>query len=264
VGLAGSKRAQSHVRWSTFVWVLAMTTMVLVNAGFLHWRAGWSIGPRYLVAGPPFFALGAAFALERAAGWSRGRRAAVRGLAAGLALASVVAIGLVGIVYTTLPETVSRPFMQFALPMSRTGFVPHHVLEWIGIDAAWPWYLAAVGLFGAPLLAALVPWADTWRSYVGRAAALACAAALGLVPALSKAPPEENGADLRWFATIWEPAGRDRITLARESAERFGTRRPCAWRKLGALERVLGMTAEAEHDEQRGGTEGERCPRAWF
>ena len=38
-----------------------------VSAGFIHWRGGWTVGPRYLAAAPPFFSFGAACGLEKLA-----------------------------------------------------------------------------------------------------------------------------------------------------------------------------------------------------
>ena len=65
-------------------------------------------------------AFGAVCALERLAGGANGsRRAMARGLGGGLALAGVLAIGTVGLVYDTLPESISRPFAQFSIPMIR-------------------------------------------------------------------------------------------------------------------------------------------------
>jgi hypothetical protein len=268
---AGTRRENRIKRLGALVWMLAMAGLVAVNAGFIQWRAGWTVGPRYLGAAPPFFAFGAVLALERMAGHSAARRAILRGVAGGLAFASVVTIGTVGIVYDTLPETIQRPFAQFALPMIKTAYVPHHVGEWLGIDAAWPWYVACGALLAAPLVAGLgYGVRDQGRGgVVARGVMFAAAAAFGLVPAFSK--PEDGSAlfvlspDCRGFVSIWEPQGRDRISLLRIEAERYGPRRPCNWYKLADLERALGQDMQAARDETRAqGFDRDRCPRVWF
>lgn len=264
-GTRGSHRERRIRRWSAVVWLLAMIALVGANAGFLHWRGGWTVGPRYLGAAPPFFAFGAVVALERIIGHGAARRALVGGVAGGLAIASVLTIGTVGILYDTLPESVSRPFAQFSLPLIRTAFVPHHVGEWFGLVAAWPWYLALAGLLGAPLLAAigydllrLSP-----RLAIGRVVACACALAVGMVPAFTK--PNDNTPffvlhpDCRGFIMAWEPPGRDRITLLRAEAERHG--RPCTWFQLADLERAVGEEFQAQRDEMHAyGFDRSLCP----
>ena len=97
------------LRIATIVWGLCCTALFCVNAGFVEWRGGWTVGPRYLVACGPFFAFGAACTMERLAGSNRARRAIVRGVGGGLALASVLTIGTVGLVFDTLPESICAP-----------------------------------------------------------------------------------------------------------------------------------------------------------
>ena len=93
---------------------------------------------------------------------------------------------------------------------------------------------------------------------------------LGVVPAFY--PEPTDGSKLlvlhpatRGLAAMWEPPGRDRITLLRNEAERYGVRRPCMWYRLGDLDRVLGNDAQAARDESKTvGTPRERCPRRPF
>lgn len=273
-GSHGSPTERRVRRRGAIVWLLAMVALVCANAGFLHWRGGWTVGPRYLGAAPPFFAFGAVVALERMIGRNRMRRGFLGGTAAGLALASVLSIGTVGIVYDTLPESVSRPFAQFSLPMIWTGFVPHHVGEWFGVDAAWPWYVACAGLLGATLLG-VVGQGFGFRLGVGpgisRVVGFTTSLVLGMVPALT--PTTDNTPlfvlhrDCRGFIQAWEPPGRDRISLLRADAERYGSRGPgpCKWYHLADLERVIGEDFQAQRDEARAqGFDRARCPRRLF
>lgn len=268
---SGTRRARRIRRLAALTWMVAMAGLVAVNAGFIEWRAGWTVGPRYLGAAPPFFAFGAVVALERIAGHGALRRAGVRGVAGGLALASVLTIGTVGLVYDTLPETIERPFAEFAVPMIRTAFVPHHVGEWFGLDAAWPWYVACAALVAAPIVAGLAYGVAREGPRAGalQVMCFVVAVVVGMLPALST--PEDGTAlfvlhpDCRNFPAIWEPPGRDRISLLRIDAERYGPRRPCNWYKLADLERALGQNMQATRDESRArGFDRDRCPRVLF
>ena len=265
----GPPTMRRSLRAATLVWFLACSALIGVNAGFVEWRAGWTVGPRYLVACGPFFAFGAACALERVAGASRTRRAVVRGVAAGLALASVVTIGTVGLLYDTLPENIGRPLTQFAIPMMRAGFVPHHVGEWFGVDGIGFWYVCCAAMLAAPIVVGLGVRPERRSVYLMRAGLFAAALAGGLAPAFSD---PEDGTErfvlhpsTRAFLIAWEPQGRDRATLLRHEAERYGPRRPCPWYRLADLERSLGRTGQAARDEARAqGFPREKCPRTFF
>jgi hypothetical protein len=258
------------LRVSTLVWGLACTALICVNAGFIEWRAGWTVGPRYLVPCAPFFAFGAACAMERIAGASRARRAVVRGIGGGLALASVITIGTVSLVFDTLPENIARPLAQFSIPMMLTGFVPHHVGEWFGWESTTFWYIVCAAMLAAPMVAGLWPTGEGGRLYATRAALFVVALVCGLVPAFYPAPPVGSPlfvlfSSTRGFIPGWEPPGRDRITLLRNEAERYGSRRPCMWYRLSDLERVLGNEAQATRDEAKTvGTPRDACPKRLF
>jgi hypothetical protein len=268
----GPPSFRSSLRIATLVWGLACAALIAVNAGFVEWRAGWTVGPRYLVACGPFFAFGAACLMERIAGSNHARRAIVRGVGGGLALASVLTIGTVGLVFDTLPENIARPFAQFSIPMMLTGFVPHHVGEWFGWESTTLWYLVCAAMLAAPIVAGLWPTGEGRRAYAARAFFFVLTLAGGLVPALYPAPLDGSPmfvlfSGTRGFIPSWEPAGRDRISLLRVEAERYGTRRPCLWYHLSDLERVLGNEAQANRDEAKtiGSTvQRYQCPRRLF
>ncbi|MCL2776622.1 MAG: hypothetical protein FWD73_01365 [Polyangiaceae bacterium] len=261
-GGKGDGLRRSEMRVATAVWALACAALVGVNAGFIEWRGGWTIGPRYLVPAAPFFAFGAACALERFSGASVARRAIARGTAGGLALASVLAIGTVGIFVDTLPEETARPFAQFVIPLAFAGFVPHHVAEWFGWTTTTFWYVVCGAMLLAPTLAGLWRAHDTGRIYGLRVVSFVLALGVGMVPALS--PPKDGsalfvlspGARTFPFTRSWEPPGRDRITRLRQNAEHDGQDQPCVWHKLAGLERVLGNDAQAARDEARAAAAG--------
>ena len=266
----GSPSMRHSLRVSTFVWGLACAALISVNAGFVEWRAGWTVGPRYLVACGPFFAFGAACMMERVAKAGRMRRAVVRGVGGGLALASVLTIGTVGLLFDTLPENISRPFAQFSIPLMWTGYVPHHVGEWFGWDSTTLWYIVCAAMLAAPMVAGLWPAREGRRVYLTRALFFVAALAAGMVPAFYPAPLDGSPlfvlfSGTRGLVQGWEPLGRDRITLLRNDAERYGSRRPCMWWQLADLDRVLGNEAQAIKDETKSiGSPRDRCPRRIF
>jgi len=274
----GPPSRRAHLRWISIVWFVCMAVVIGVNAGFVEWRAGWTVGPRYLVVCAPFFAFGAALALERFSTRSRTRRAIARGLAGGLALAGVLAIGTVGLVYDTLPTEIARPFAQFSVPMARIGQVPHHVGEWFGWTSSTPWYLACAALLLAPIVAALAPQRDERRTDTRlRITAFIAALATGMVPAVT--PPEDKSElwvihpSTRDIAAGMEPPYRDRLTYYREQAESYNLRGPgpCMWHRLAVLEHVAGQESKSMRAEAkvRNVVPKERCLRTgpvpfWF
>jgi hypothetical protein len=263
---------RTHLRVISVVWLALMAVVFGVNAGFIEWRAGWTVGPRYLVVCAPFFAFGGVLLLERLASGSRLRRAVCRGAGGGLALAGVLTIGAVGLEYDTLPETIARPFAQFTIPLARAGFVPHHVGEWFGWSSTTLWYIACAAMILAPIVGTLAfSPGDRARTMSLRAGVFVGALALGMVPAFST--PEDGTAlfvlhpSTATFPQGWEPPGRDRLTKLREEAERYGTRGigPCLWYRVSDLEKALNEPGPAARDESRAKTvPRDRCPRAWF
>jgi hypothetical protein len=261
---SGTAREQAQRRMATAGWILTMLVLWMTVSAAINWRGGWTIGPRYLGAAPPFFAYGAVCALEAIAGRSALRRAVVRGLAGGAALASVLSIGIVGMHFNTIPEEVVRPFSEFTWPLVLAGFVPHHALELFGVTSPVFWYVVAACAVGAACVAALAPWQEERGTWPLRAGTFAAVFVLAMVPAMST-PSEEECRDLganmrRSFAGSWQPAGRDRLATLREEAERYGPRGPCNWIRLAQLEQLLGLRADAARDEAKAG-EGEASCR---
>ena len=251
------------VRAATTAWLAMMLLLFVTVSAAVNWRAGWAIGPRYLGAAPPFFAFGATCALEQLGASGRHRRAMVRAVAGGLALASVAQSGLVSMLYNSLPESVVKPLSQFAIPMIRVGFVPHHAGELFGWTTPTFWYCMAASLGGATLLAALVRAGDRWTSWLARVPVAGAVFLVAIRPAMSEAKPTDmicttgNQCDdaawvMHFFPTVWEPAGRDRLALLRVQVQtQPGGPTACQSLELSRLERVLGWNAEADGDAAR-------------
>ena len=105
-----------------------------------------------------------------------------------------------------------------------------------------------------------------------RALTFVVAFAVGMVPAFT--PPEDSSELFVLHPSTVplglgsEPQGRDRISLLREEAERYGARGkgPCLWYRVANLERVLGQTSQAARDDAhaKNAIPKERCPKLVF
>jgi hypothetical protein len=251
-GTPSMRRAR---RVSAFVLTLILLAMFGVAAGIMEWRGGWTVGPRYLAGAPPTAAFASVLVFQRLAARGGAWQAMVRGVAGGLAVAAVLSIGLVGLLDDTLPEALTRPLAQFALPFVYLGIVPHHIGEWFGWTSTTPWYLACGAMFAATGVAVLLRDRESKKVFALRLACVVIAACGGLAPAFTK---PEDGTPLlaihpstQGISQGMEPVGRDRITLMREDADRYGPRRPCMWFRLADLDRIAGREGDALKDEAR-------------
>jgi hypothetical protein len=156
--------------------------------------------------------------------------------------------------------------------MMRVGQVPHHIGEWFGWDSTTLWYIACGAMLLAPIVAGIA-WhpGERRREIAGRTAAFAAAFVVGMAPAFS--PPDDSSAlfvlhpSTISIGSNWEPPGRDRISLLRDEAERYGTRGrgPCLWYRIADLERTLRQDAQAHRDEAKAKpVPRDRCPKIWF
>jgi hypothetical protein len=260
-GSFGPEGEQRQRRNATIAWMLTMLALWTTVSAANNWRGGWTVGPRYFGAAPPFFAYGALCALETIAGRSATRRAIARGVAGGAALASVLSIGLVGMFFNTVPEDILRPLTELTWPMALAGFVPHHLLELFGVTSPAFWYVVAACAVGATCLAALAPWREERGTWPLRAAVFAAVLCISMLPALSQpdAPGDFGEHSRHSFASGWQPAGRDRIAQLHEEADRFGPRRPCLWSRVARLEDLIGMRSEATRDGAKGTGNADEC-----
>jgi hypothetical protein len=229
-------------RAAIFAAAFVMFVLWLTVSAAVNWRGGWTIGPRYLGAAPPFFAFLALAALERAAEEGPWARTFARAAAVGLALASVLSIGLAGMLVSSLPEDVTRPLVEIVGPFVVAGFVPHHVGELVGVEGPAFFYALVALLLLTPLSLAFVPSGDRAVHVLARPALAFAFFVLGMRPALSKPDQSESltaGANTRaHFLSIWEPTGRDRLSgLRRRHADKTAT--ACDYAKLARIEGLL-------------------------
>ncbi len=261
-GRSGITRVRRQRRLDTFVWAFAMLSLWLPISAALNWRGGWTLGPRFFGGATPFFGFGALCALEQLSK-TRWRRAIWRGIAGGLLIASVAQLGFVALIFNTMPEDVTRPLAQIAVPLARNQFFPHHAGELIGLDGPNFWYFVFACLVGATLFAVLLRARDRIAPYVVRIVVVVVFAVGGTYPAFT--PPEPlEGPDgttaLAFFARVWEPPSRDRISRLRDEAERYGKRGPCLWLKVEEWDRQVHLESDANHAHQMAGdTKPEDC-----
>lgn len=243
LALVGRLRgAQSGPRavLASATWIVGMIVLWLVVSAAAPWRGGWTLGPRLLGGASPFFAYSGALLVDRFARRGPRTAAVVVGGAVGLALASVLSIGFPALVYNSLPETVERPLLHFAIPLARAGFVAHHVFEWVGLEGTRPWLFPAVAMLLVPLVA-LLAFPKRARGGWLVVPALAVVLAIGMRPALAPGKLEDgHKIGLDWFAKIWEPQGRDRLARLAASND------PCRFQKSAEVYDALSLHAEAE------------------
>lgn len=134
-------------------------------------RAGWSVGPRYIVAALPFAAWVAVAGFAAAERW-----VATRVLAQALVLVGVVVHVAAASTYPHWPISFDHPLYEVSFRALREGLAPPSLGTAVGLHGAAslvPLYLAA----GA-LAVALLWGADRWRLVAGGVAA---ALAAGIV-----------------------------------------------------------------------------------
>jgi hypothetical protein len=243
-------------RFPLLVALVMMLTLWLAISSALNWRGGWTVGPRLLGVAPPFFAFGAVAGLEWAARFGPWLRVVLRGLAGGFALAGACTLGLVSMVYNSVPEDILRPLLDFAWPLARLGFVPYHAGDFVGLHSAFLFWIPVASAFGATLVSLLVSRENAAPMILRLLMAL-MALEVGMVPAFTRTSAEAGvaAADLRKeFSRKWLPRGRDAVAVLRARAEEAGrdrdSRAPCLWLDASNIERSLGWVEEADRDLQ--------------
>lgn len=124
---SGDRRGQASVA------LAAVGGMLLFNASSAMWWGGWGVGPRYMLPGLPFLALGMPFVLHG----SGGRRA-------------MLALGAASVVATWSMTTAGQSFPSDAL---RNPWIDHVLPAWTAGDIARSWGT----LLGMRGLAAFIP-----------------------------------------------------------------------------------------------------------
>lgn len=117
-------------------WVLAITVSIAVmylafQSSINFWRAGWSLGPRYITALLPFLWVPIAVA---AAAADRNRQYwPLRALVVGLAVVGVVVYALSCAEYPHFPEKFDNPLYEVTLQLIADGRAPYNLGFAVGL-----------------------------------------------------------------------------------------------------------------------------------
>lgn len=134
IALLGIRGAWKAMPRGAFIALTATPLSILLTfAGYPNWFGGWTVGARYLVAAVPFLALLIAFA-------------AATSVEAFLLGASVTVIAIVSLVFPFVAPDYPAPWISFAWPMLRKGFVAPNLLHfvWRPLAIAVPFAIVAV------------------------------------------------------------------------------------------------------------------------
>jgi hypothetical protein len=119
IALAGIRGAWKAMPRPAFIALIATPLSILLTfAGYPNWFGGWTVGARYLVAAVPFLAVLIAFA-------------AATSIEALLLGASVTVIAIVSLVFPFVAPDYPAPWISFAWPMLRKGFVAPNLLHFV-------------------------------------------------------------------------------------------------------------------------------------
>lgn len=265
----GEGRARRTQRLSMIVALLAMLALWVAVCGAMGWRAGWTIGTRRAGAAPPFFGLAALMLFERISARWPSMRNAMRGVALGTTMVGIASLGLVGIVFNTLPEEITRPLTQFALPLVRVGELPHHNGELIGLKGTEFWYFVCVSMFLAPIVALFAGYErapnassitqEPKPKRVGWGMLLAIPVAIAAGYPAYHIPKTATPYVLDYWTSYWQPGRRDRIASLTPQA----AKNPCVWHWIADMQEILNYPAAAAQTRINAGRPASQCQR-WF
>ncbi|HSP32827.1 MAG TPA: hypothetical protein VLU46_00765, partial [Thermoanaerobaculia bacterium] len=119
IAFAGAAAAWRALPRASFVALVATPLSILLTfAGYPNWAGGWTVGARYLVAAVPFLCLLVAFAAQT---W-------IEPLLLG---ASIGVTAVVTLVFPFVAPAYPAPWVSFAWPILRDGFVAPNVLHFV-------------------------------------------------------------------------------------------------------------------------------------
>ncbi len=189
-------RATTVVAMSVIVILIVFVSMIT------FWRAGWSVGPRYITAMLPFMlpliaiVLADAHARVTQPSW---RTAWWPGLIAGSILAAIAIYSLSSATFPHWPDVYRNPLYEVTFRLLGDGAVaPNPLRSALGAASIVP-YLAIVG--------ALAGWAIL-RAYGWRALAIGAVVAAIVIAAFSLAPRTGANGDRAYARTVL-PAATD-------------------------------------------------------
>lgn len=131
--IAGARQASDLPPFKRhLMWALPATSLVLILylSSSALWRAGWSVGPRYIASAVPLLAIAALHgAGELEKHWPK----VASIVTATLVMISVVHSGTSGALYPHQPELFDNPVYDLNIRLITLGFAPHTAFESLGI-----------------------------------------------------------------------------------------------------------------------------------
>jgi hypothetical protein len=118
------------------------------------WRAGWTLGPRYITPIVPCAVLCCALAFQ---GLPARLLPVALGLLGGGAAAAIEATGLATAVSQGFPPEPYNPLVEVVLPLLQHGFLPRNPLQALGVPGLWSGLPYFAALLSAALLCLLAP-----------------------------------------------------------------------------------------------------------
>lgn len=105
---------------------VSVVQTLVVSGEVWDWRAGWTLGPRYLSPMLPLLALPAALGMQR-----------LPRLGLGLAILSILLTGIGTLVNATPRYEVTNPLMELHLPGLWQGELTHNLGRMLGLPGLW-------------------------------------------------------------------------------------------------------------------------------
>jgi hypothetical protein len=174
--------------------------LLLFQAGLTNWRAGWSVGPRYILAIAPFLAGAVAWC------WTRVPARIATPVLGGLVAVSVVLCGVSGAMFPHYPPEYDNPVFELAFPLLRDGYAPYDLGRMFGLRGAWSMVPLALGLAIAWIVAMgslrISKESGPVRTMAG---ALLAATILWGMSRVGRATEPQEADATQMVQAIWEP-----------------------------------------------------------
>jgi hypothetical protein len=123
--------------------IIPVAQLVCISGYVWDWRAGWTLGPRYLSPVLPWLALPAAFGLQRHPVFG-----------AVLVSASIALTGLGTVINATPRYEVTNPFLELHLPGLIEGKFTYNAGQFLGLTGHW----SLAPIFAVTLFYAISMW----------------------------------------------------------------------------------------------------------